>query len=263
MPLEKAETSTRRWFEEATEKIDPAEPSRIHHVVPVGYESYAKILHPIYELPDVSDRDLTWDEWERARRAERGGTEKSPSLPSLEKLTSWRGSPESVEGGCRVRWRILAERYGMSYVPELSSWSFRSAFQKSWPRYLAGPQEGDLSPSEAWALLECLLPLAAKGCRFWFSWADRWIQDGERAEGVAQGSLRDLAEAMVAGTASWPTAIWPLDQGWFVGSDVDLDFTLVGGPRALVDAVIADSELEAFEVSPALRIDRDADAANA
>jgi hypothetical protein len=263
MPLEKADTSTRRWFEEATQKTDPGEPYRVRHVVPARYATYAKILHPIYELSEVSDRDLTWDRWERTRREERRrSTGESAELPSLEKLTTWRGSPETMDGARRVQWRTLTERNGMAYVPELSHWSFRSPYEKGWPRYLAGPQEGSLDPVEAWALLECLRPHADEGCRFWFSWSDHLLEDGEATEGVVQGSLRDLADAMVAKTASWPTAIWPLDEGWFVGSDVDLDFTLIGGPRALVDAVLGASELEAFEVSPSLRIDRDADTVN-
>jgi hypothetical protein len=45
-----------------------------------------------------------------------------------------------------------------------------------------------------------------------------------------------------------PDLFWPADRGWFVGSDVDLDFTLVGGPVKIVDAILADPRLEAFAV---------------
>lgn len=72
------------------------------------------------------------------------------------------------------------------------------------------------------------------------------------------GSLADVA-ALATATATadvhpfrpgsrTPSLLWPDDRAWCVATDVDLDSTLVGGPRALVDAVLADETLEAFEV---------------
>ena len=72
------------------------------------------------------------------------------------------------------------------------------------------------------------------------------------------GSLADVA-ALATGTATAdvdpfrpgtrsPWLLWPDDHAWCVATEVDLDSTLVGGPRALVDAVLADETLEAFEV---------------
>lgn len=266
MPLTRADTSARSWFEAAIEKTDPDERYAVRHVVPERFEAYAKILHPLFELPEIEDRTITWDEWERARREEekREGTyAPSKLLQRLDQTTSWMGSPGSFEGAHRISWRALTQRYGMKYVPELSHWSFKAAFGKSWPRYLAGADEGALAAPEAWRLFECLRPQTDGKCRFWFSWSDSWIHEGEETEGVAEGDLFDLPQAMVDREASWPTAIWPLDQSWFVGSDVDLDCTLVGGPRALIDAILDASELETFEVSPSTRVGRGADTANA
>ncbi|HWM62769.1 MAG TPA: hypothetical protein VNP96_02145 [Solirubrobacterales bacterium] len=45
-----------------------------------------------------------------------------------------------------------------------------------------------------------------------------------------------------------PSLIWPADHSWFVASEVDFDSTLVGGSRALVDALVAASGLEVHEV---------------
>jgi hypothetical protein len=47
-----------------------------------------------------------------------------------------------------------------------------------------------------------------------------------------------------------PDLIWPADHAWLVASDVDLDWTVVAGPRELVDAVLAEPRFEAFEVGP-------------
>lgn len=44
-----------------------------------------------------------------------------------------------------------------------------------------------------------------------------------------------------------PALLWPDDASWCVATEIDLDSTLVGGSRALVDDVLADPRLEAFE----------------
>ena len=46
-----------------------------------------------------------------------------------------------------------------------------------------------------------------------------------------------------------PNLLWSADLAWCVASEIDFDSTLVGGSRALVDAICADEALEAFEVA--------------
>ncbi|MGI9588055.1 MAG: hypothetical protein ACR2MR_07590 [Dietzia maris] len=45
-----------------------------------------------------------------------------------------------------------------------------------------------------------------------------------------------------------PQLLWPADRSWVVASEIDWDSTIVAGSRSLVDAVLADERLEAFEV---------------
>jgi hypothetical protein len=47
-----------------------------------------------------------------------------------------------------------------------------------------------------------------------------------------------------------PQLIWPADHAWCVASEIDWDSTIVGGSRALIDAVLATDPLETFEVTP-------------
>ena len=93
-----------------------------------------------------------------------------------------------------------------------------------------------------------------------------------RAHIVFAGALDDVA-ALAAGTATadvapftpgsrTPSLLWPDDRSWCVATEVDFDSTLVGGSRALVDAVLADETIEAFEVSPADSLASDADEVN-
>jgi len=45
-----------------------------------------------------------------------------------------------------------------------------------------------------------------------------------------------------------PNLLWPTDRTWCLATEIDLDSTVVAGPRALVDAICAHPDLEAFEV---------------
>jgi hypothetical protein len=76
---------------------------------------------------------------------------------------------------------------------------------------------------------------------------------------VFAGSLGDVA-ALATGTAEadvapfaprsrTPSLLWPDDRSWCVATEVDFDSTLVGGPRGLIDALLADAALEAREVA--------------
>jgi hypothetical protein len=46
---------------------------------------------------------------------------------------------------------------------------------------------------------------------------------------------------------------WPADHAWCVATEIDFAWTYVGGPRACVDALLADPRVEAVETSAAAR----------
>lgn len=52
-----------------------------------------------------------------------------------------------------------------------------------------------------------------------------------------------------------PNLWWPPDRAWFVATEIDFDSTVVGGARALIDAVLASADLEALEIAPDMRLD--------
>jgi hypothetical protein len=59
-----------------------------------------------------------------------------------------------------------------------------------------------------------------------------------------------------------PSLWWPDDHAWCVGTDIDLMTTYVGGSRALIDALLADNDLESLAVSVDQRADWEADTIN-
>jgi hypothetical protein len=59
-----------------------------------------------------------------------------------------------------------------------------------------------------------------------------------------------------------PSLLWPADRAWFVASDTDLDSTYLGGSAALIEALLAHSELEVWPVAPEDPIAIDGDGIN-
>lgn len=59
-----------------------------------------------------------------------------------------------------------------------------------------------------------------------------------------------------------PQLIWPCDRAWVLGTEIDFDSTLVGGSRALIDAILAHDALEAFEVAATSDLTWTGDAVN-
>jgi hypothetical protein len=51
-----------------------------------------------------------------------------------------------------------------------------------------------------------------------------------------------------------PNLWWPADRSWFVGTEIDVAATYVGGSDALARAVCADPTLRASRVAPSDRM---------
>ncbi|MBF6301547.1 hypothetical protein IU459_29005 [Nocardia amamiensis] len=46
-----------------------------------------------------------------------------------------------------------------------------------------------------------------------------------------------------------PNIFWPDDRAWCVATDIDLDWTYVGGSEELVRSIVAEPRFEAFRLS--------------
>jgi hypothetical protein len=121
---------------------------------------------------------------------------------------------------------------------------------------------------------------------FWSGWSE--LHTGELSPvAVAAGQLLRLPGreyVLLAGdlreltTNSWtatervgwrsgiagptPNLIWPGDLAWALATEIDFDSTLVGGSRALVDAMLSSEKLESLEVSPSTDLTLDGDRVN-
>ena len=77
-----------------------------------------------------------------------------------------------------------------------------------------------------------------------------------------RGQLSDLLALVERLEMGSPSAVWPIARSWCMVTAWELEFTLVGGPRAFIHDVIADPELECIQVHAETRIDYMADQVN-
>lgn len=90
-----------RWYEE--QQKGGKEGTRVLDCVPGRFQTYCKLLHPIYIDLSVQDASVTWDEWERAE----GGMPLPNSIPpalatALRESLLSRGHPNHPFLGQRI-----------------------------------------------------------------------------------------------------------------------------------------------------------------
>ena len=88
-----------------------------------------------------------------------------------------------------------------------------------------------------------------------------------RAYLLMSGPLTAVSDlARYDGPDTWvsqtPALIWPADESWCLASEIDLDSTLVGGPRPAIDQLVSSPSLEAMLVYGTLSLRADADHLN-
>ncbi len=216
-------------------------------VVPAGFEAYARVLHPA-QTPGSGDRLVRWAE-----------------------VAAWSGMPLRED----------AQFHSVALPPAAPSGP---------PPYGGGPQEGSLYVPDAEVLAAILRDWTATPEDCWFCVWDGFGWDGastfaalteagqppeiieEPRRDPVPGPVREgprvrlpnrdyflyqgpveavgtLASLDGTGGQS-PNLWWPADRAWCVGTEIDLQWTYVGGPRGLADAVLADDRIEALPAAP-------------
>ncbi len=63
---------------------------------------------------------------------------------------------------------------------------------------------------------------------------------------LLNGALSELDEARAALNLRTPNLWWPADRSWFVATEIDFCWTLIGGSHALIDELTNSDRLEVF-----------------
>jgi hypothetical protein len=214
------------------------------------------ILHAMFENPDVAST-LTHDEVDRIERGAGPSKTFQPTGEGLDindlgelgvlsgVVTGASSSPGP--GWKRLRWAELAARDGLEL--ESLNWSSGDPFSfGSWPATIQPPAESSLDVEQFERLLGHLGKRSSNGpeteCIWWYTGL-QFLDWPDMLARVFSGPLREgrvLYDDMDgAGSAN---NFWPLDKSWFVWADYDLQGTRVSGSRGLIDALVADPELE-------------------
>lgn len=227
--------------------------------VPQIYEAYARILHPAW---DGKGNEVTWAEVARrlGTRAHRemqwhaivGSYDTSNFTDSR-----WPGgnpaTGELAEDKLDQLCPILARHTATAESAYFGMSTIRSGVAEEWPD---APQLEQ--PAREWVVLKGPLAVVdqiALSSRRGFSFGFVVRSDGRR-EALTGDEMPERFGREV------PNLIWPEDRAWFVASEVDLDSTLVGGSRALIDELLAAPDLEVWEVDGEVSLQSDADKLN-
>lgn len=251
-------------------------------VAGTGWDAYARILHPARASGEV-DGTFVEHEWTWAEAARRRGVGMHP-------LVDWntigrQGSQVDVDGLIlsagqegRLEPHLLRHLVGVlegaTATPDditIGVWDgFGSETGTSSGAALAvlsGQNEAEpraaLTDAELWALTERLAEesvakLLAGNLPQPSQVPLLELPDREYYLAVTTlhelGDLTEDDDDLGAGLQ----LIWPADHQWLVASEIDDDFTVVGGSKSLIERIVTHPDLEAFEVRETDHFDVDA-----
>ncbi len=146
-----------QWIEsELAELVSGEDPNWkgnfVSHLLPSQFQVCAKILHRITAKYENIDNPLSDQELAILR------------IPPCTELRSFVESRRDSEEAPRIRWKALAELLNVPFQPEICHEWFRASLSDPtcWPRFLYGPDEGNLDYEELSEVLSILRPFAGE-----------------------------------------------------------------------------------------------------
>ncbi len=188
-------------------------------LIPPSFESYAKVLHPVFRRDETAASEFGSALWEEPR-------------------------------GLRVRWPEAASESGVPYDAALPD-SSRSRR----PPHLSLEYEGSIPPSILRAIVRVLDRPEAAPAYFWWWVVVALFGFGPPRQSVpdrhvlCRGPLRALPDFLAREKRASPTYWWAADRTWCVATDWDLCFTMIGGTPSTIRRLLAEPEIEGFEVA--------------
>lgn len=229
-------------------------PPAVGFLVPRGFEAYARVLHPASR----DGRDVPW-----STVAEECGTTLHPEaqwwrLAGHRDLDPRGAGPEphgwsglEPEVGCLGRSMVEA----LADVVSRHTVATEATFVAFWVGFSLWPKAWFGLPTTRRPVRESYLferPLAEVVTLCAEAPAVAYALGTPTGSAIALSSAGrswvptpdEQFESMAAHQWQNPSAWWPADRAWVTSTDIDLDSTLVGGSRALLDDLLADDRLE-------------------
>ena len=239
-----SDVSPGRWMEEKW----PPHFGSVGSLVPLGYEAYARVLHPARNMRDES---VPW-----SAVAEWSGRVYHP-------LMSFEGISVPTEGSVRETppWDHDPRHGSIDEDVALELADFLSRYTDTNEQCYFGVWEGYGQYSGGTVMLTS----DGRGRRLG---VPRDIRDAQRIKGAGfhyllyRGRWQDLTQFFAHALSMPPNIWWPADRAWFVATDVDLDSTYVGASRECIAALLSHDPLETLPAEPDAPISMTADEIN-
>ncbi len=169
-----------------------------------------------------------------------------------------------------VRWSELVEKLDRERLSQEEGTSYQSGFRM---RFLPNISSNFVAPEPGtppqWIfrrIVEMLEPFTGNQCCYFYSFIRPPVSLREEDRRIYCGGLSQASEVFRGQrspdwrddeTGVWHTTVpefwWPRDHSWCVNVDFDLPKTLVGGSSELITELLADDQLEVYEVRPELQ----------
>jgi hypothetical protein len=215
-------------------------------LVPPRFEAYAKILHRVTANYQHIDHPHPFTEREIAIL----------KIPPCPEMRSFVQTKREKGEGPRIRWKEIAGYLGVPFEPQICHEWFRASMEEPacWPRFLYGPDEGNLDHEELSEIVSILRPFTVQqDCFVRFAEIPLIGTDKPLSFAVALDEVVDCGKGNNYKFS--PEYIWPSDRSWCLCSDYDFEFSFVGGPQELVSAILHSDTLESFQIAHDTRID--------
>lgn len=181
------------------------------------------------------------------------------SLPAVcQVLHPWWGpDPEPIS------WRAAASRFGFASVAEFDR-SRGMGSDRAAQRAGLYAERGQFDNVTAGALIDNLTNATTTAhdvfVAVWDGWGDVPAQrfpgaarlaTPRRGHFLLRGPLTGVLASIAASNSDRPAAglWWPADRSWFVATEIDFEWTFVGGRPTLMESLYADQRLEAAPTS--------------
>jgi hypothetical protein len=199
-------------------RLSPFGAGVVTSVVPVGFEAYARVLHPL-DPPARGQQPGRWVD-----------------------VASWSGI-ELVPG---------------IHFPDIALPEHEPSGVEPWPGQVPQIGTLHPADAEALAGMLARHTSTPDRCWFctWEGWGSVGFGDGPRVElpgrnyALFVGPLAALPSLIDAQDEHSPNLWWPDDRAWCVATEIDLAWTYVGGPAAPIIEALANPRLEAQPASP-------------
>lgn len=213
-------------------------------VVPTGFEAYARIFHPASRLVGTHEVEVRWSEV-----AEWSGRKVHPEMqfhtiavpvPDREtRLEAWSREPwlgAPSEGQARALVGLLARYTSTPDACWFCVWDGYGEFNGSAFQEMTF-YSGTGRHLRAWwwrvqQKFQRRKPVRREGKRVRLPGRDYLLFKGPLS--------------LAVGHRSGPNLWWPDDRTWYVASEIDFPYTYVGGPKKLIEEILAEPSLEAL-----------------